>query len=494
MERLKNWWAKYSIKGKTMILVMIIMVIVLLSQSITMFLSIFAVEKFHKIMDNNSVYHNLQEVLKREQESFIVYIRNRTDENKLAFSIACENSQNCVERLPFEYEELGEERYARTWNVINGYHGYAVYRDEILQKQEADANYTNDLYDVLGMQENLSAYALKLTQVTLEQWDSVYKKQMMLFTIIPMIITWLIFLMVIYVILLWKIFSDSMIGPILKIAEDSRRISQNEFDTPLLEVKNQDEIGELVAAFNKMKSSMSHYIYTLEEKNRIAELLHKQEMEKIEIEKRFDEAQLEVLKSQVNPHFLFNTLNMISSMARLENADTTNKMIVSLGNLFRYNLHTVEQEVYLEQELDVLDDYIYIQQMRFDNRIIYEKNIEVNEKEVRIPSFTLQPIVENAFVHGVSHMEEGGKITIRIWQEEQKVIITISDNGKGMYEEQLKDINEKIRRQNTSGKGIGLGNICKRIDIMYLEGGFYISSTKDEGTIIKLVIPQNPAS
>lgn len=275
------------------------------------------------------------------------------------------------------------------------------------------------------------------------------------------------------------------------IAEHSRKIAANQFDTPDLFVENQDEIGELVTAFNKMKKTMTEYIHTLEEKNKMAELLHKEELEKVEMEKNLEKAKLDILKHQVNPHFLFNTLSMISSMARLEDAEITDKMTVKLGNLFRYNLRTVEQEVFLEQELKAMDDYIYIQQMRFDNRIIYEKIIKVNEYTVKIPSFTLQPLVENAFVHGVCDMEQDGKIIVKIWEENDRVIITIEDNGCGIDENKLQEIHKKIYEKDISGKGIGLGNICKRIQMMYQEEGhFEIFSTSGKGTLVRLEIPQ----
>ena len=122
-------------------------------------------------------------------------------------------------------------------------------------------------------------------------------------------------------------------------------------------------------------------------------------MEKMELEKRLEAARMELLKSQINPHFLFNTLNIIACMARLEDASTTEKMITSMSNLFRYNLKTTEQIVPLEQELKVVKDYMYIQKMRFGNRIRYAYSIEVEEAVVRIPAFTLQPLVENAIVH-----------------------------------------------------------------------------------------------
>jgi len=218
--------------------------------------------------------------------------------------------------------------------------------------------------------------------------------------------------------------------------------------------------------------------------------LHEEEMKNKEKEKHLDDARLEVLKSQVNPHFLFNTLNMISCMAKLEDADLTDRMIISLSNLFRYNLRTVEQEVYLEQELEVLDDYIYIQQMRFDNRIQYHKKIQVDETVVKIPSFTLQPIVENAFIHGLSNTEQGGKITLHAWLEDMNLMLSITDNGSGMSKDRLEEVRQDLKQGQGLGSGIGIGNISRRIHMLYETGRFEIDSEEHKGTVVKITIPQ----
>lgn len=118
-------------------------------------------------------------------------------------------------------------------------------------------------------------------------------------------------------------------------------------------MQNEDELGELVHAFNKMKYATGEYIMALEEKRKTLDLLHEEELEKLETEKRLEMIKLELLKSQINPHFLFNTLNVISGMARLEEAQTTEKMILALSSLFRYNLKTPEQFVLLAKELNV---------------------------------------------------------------------------------------------------------------------------------------------
>ncbi len=490
MQKLKKEWLRFSLKQKIVVVVALIMIIITLSEGLTVMVTQSSLKEFEKIMNNNSTYHELQKVIKEEQETFIAYMRNRTDENKTALEKACKESEICIAALPFLYSEIGEERYARTWNIVNGYEGYQIYRDEMLEKKEEDAGYIEALYEVLEMQDNLSAYALRLVQVTLNQWDIVYKEEMEFLQIIPLLILGITFFMMTFTIGVWHLILETMVKPLVLVAEDSRRIALNEFDTAQLHIENEDEIGELVKAFNKMKKAMKSYISTLEEKNKMAELLHKEELEKVEMEKSLEHTQLEVLKNQVNPHFLFNTLNIISCMARMEDAKTTDKMIVSLGNMFRYNLRTVEQEVYLEQEVEVLDNYIYIQQMRFGNRIEYEKIIKVDANKVKIPSFTLQPIVENAFIHGLSLKEEGGRIILKIWEKDNRIIITITDNGQGIEQHILKEMNEKIHKTNTSGRGIGLGNICRRIDMMYEESDFRIYSTSGKGTIVKLEILQ----
>ena len=278
--------------------------------------------------------------------------------------------------------------------------------------------------------------------------------------------------------------------PLVMLAHNTRKIAKNDFSGRDVEVANKDEMGELVYAFNKMKHATEGYINTLKENNEMAELLHREEMEKIEMEKRLDAARLELLKSQINPHFLFNTLNLIACMAKLEEASTTERMITSMSNLFRYNLKTSEQIVPLEQELKVVQDYMYIQQMRFGSRIRYENSIEVDAKAVLIPAFTLQPVVENAIIHGLSKKEQGGKVFLRVWKREGILIISVADSGLGMSGEKCEDLREALKEHSTARVGIGLGNIYKRIHTMYRGGHVKLYSSEGHGTVVQLIIPQ----
>lgn len=135
--------------------------------------------------------------------------------------------------------------------------------------------------------------------------------------------------------------------------------------------------------------------------------------------------ELNLLKNQINPHFLFNTLNIIAGMANLEGAQTTEEMIRALGSLFRYNLKTPEEKVYLEQELKVISDYMFLQKMRFGDRITYQIDCQTDAEAVMIPTFTFQPLVENAIIHGLVSKEEGGRILIRIRERNGMIRMTV---------------------------------------------------------------------
>ncbi len=354
-----------------------------------------------------------------------------------------------------------------------------------------DEEYIPSLYQAYAMQEYLEVYAKRLVQVTLKYGNAVYQEKVPVFYNMPWLILWCAVAMMVVVLCLTKLLSNTLIMPLVNLAHSTRRIAKYDFSQQDITVENKDEMGELVGAFNIMKHSTEKYINTLNERNQMAELLYKEEVQRVEMEKRLDAARLELLKSQINPHFLFNTLNMIACMANLEEAGTTEKMISSLSTLFRYNLKTLEQIVPLEQELKAVQDYMYLQQMRFGSRLHYRCRVEADETTMMIPAFTLQPIVENAIIHGISKEEEGGAVYIRIWEKHNNLMIIIVDTGKGMEEEQRSQMEQALREHKTGRLGIGLGNIYQRIHALYKDGHMRIYSKKGHGTMIKMVIPQN---
>lgn len=472
-----------SIRYKVMIWVMVILVMVGISVGVSILAVNAMIRDYENLSVDNYKCYEVQKAIDAERNVFMDLIRDPSARNRERFSKACAKTRQCIDALPVQYSDIGEDRFARTWSLKTGYTGYTEYRDTLLAMDPEDAAYVTEQYRVIEMQDHLSEYSLRLIQETMEFDNRHYHNQKEILHRIPIVLLGLSGLALIAVFSILRLLTSMVVSPILLLAEESRSIAVNDFSRTDLIPRTQDEIGILIRSFNRMKHAMADYIATREK-------LHKEEMEKLEMEKNLEHTRLEMLKSQVNPHFLFNTLNMISCMARLEDAETTDKMIVSLGNIFRYNLRTKEQEVYLEQELDALEDYLYIQQMRYDSRITYKKDIRVDSYTARIPSFTLQPIVENALSHGMKAKEEGGRILLRIWQEGNMLTISVMDNGRGMNLEEKTALHQKILNSEKTGKSIGLGNIYRRMAMLYPNGELKVYSKEGRGTIVQLKIPQ----
>ena len=199
-----------------------------------------------------------------------------------------------------------------------------------------------------------------------------------------------------------------------------------------------------------------------------------------EQEKLLMTARVEALASQINPHFLFNTLTSISSLIR-SNPETARTVIVKLSALLRRLLRSRDHFVTLREELESIDEYLDIEMVRFGPQLNVEKQIEPDTLEMIVPSMILQPLVENSIKHGFSRKVGGGRITIRAVRSNDHAIIEVEDDGLGMTEE---------RMDTALTDGIGLSNVNERLSVIYGAGyRVRISSVPGLGTIIRLEIP-----
>lgn len=483
-------WLSFTLKQKFGVFAGAVVLTIGLAIFMNIVVVNFALYGFGRILDDNARSHAFQEAMEREADAFETFARRRSMENQREYEAACAATMRSLNALPFQYEEIGPRRYARTWSIRNAYESYGQARDRVAGMGGFEADYVTSLYEVYRIQDYLSSYARILVQLTLEEGNQEYLARVPMLNRIPYWLLGVGLFFIIIILYMTGVMKTAVVNPVERLAHVSRMIAHNDYTGDDIVVENRDEMGELVQAFNKMKHATAGYITTLEEKHEMAELLHREELDRVEMEKILEATRFDVLKSQINPHFLFNTLNMIACMAKLEDADTTEKMISSMSSLFRYNLKTTETEVPLKQELKVVDDYMYIQQMRFGSRIQYEKRIDVDENSVIIPSFSLQPIVENAIIHGISKKEQGGKIHVRIIDSHGQISITIADSGVGMSRERLNELRAACRERKTSKIGIGLGNIYKRLHMMYEGADLRLYSKEGTGTIIQMKIPQ----
>ena len=405
MEQQTTAQKQMSLRAKATGWLAAILLVTLISIGIATAVGQWTVKAFDTLLEDNAACYAVQDAIKEETRAFEHYVREPSQESSQTFADACAAAEESLAALPFDYAKIGEDRYARTWSLRQGYAGYQKARDAFLQLAPSAEDYVERMYAVMDQQDYLAEYALRLTQATLEQENTTYSSHATRLQRLPWLYFGLLAAAVALMLLLIRVLNRAVVQPLLRLAQASRSIAGGDYTGADLPVHSGDEVGQLTGTFNRMKHAMAEHLSTLN-------ALHREEVRNLALEKDLEHTRLEVLKSQVNPHFLFNTLNMISCMARLEDASTTDQMIVHLGSLFRHNLRTKQQEVTLEEELDGLEDYIYLQQMRFDGRITVEKKIEADPAAVRLPSFTLQPIVENCVFHGLEPKAEQGHVTI----------------------------------------------------------------------------------
>jgi two-component system, LytTR family, sensor kinase len=199
-----------------------------------------------------------------------------------------------------------------------------------------------------------------------------------------------------------------------------------------------------------------------------------------EQEKLLLTARVEALASQINPHFLFNTLTSIQSLIR-SNPETARTVVVKLSGLLRRLLRSRDHFVTLREELESIDEYLDIEMIRFGPQLNVEKQISPDTLDVIVPSMILQPLVENSIKHGFSRKVGGGRIVIRSVRQNGHAIIEVEDDGLGMTDERL---------DTALTDGIGLSNVNERLSVIY--GAAYrvrITSVPNLGTIIRLEIP-----
>ena len=483
MEQQTTAQKQMSLRAKATGWLAAILLVTLISIGIATAVGQWTVKAFDTLLEDNAACYAVQDAIKEETRAFEHYVREPSQESSQTFADACAAAEESLAALPFDYAKIGEDRYARTWSLRQGYAGYQKARDAFLQLAPSAEDNVERMYAVMDQQDYLAEYALRLTQATLEQENTTYSSQATRLQRLPWLYFGLLAAAVALMLLLIRVLNRAVVQPLLRLAQASRSIAGGDYTGADLPVHSGDEVGQLTGTFNRMKHAMAEHLSTLN-------ALHREEVRNLALEKDLEHTRLEVLKSQVNPHFLFNTLNMISCMARLEDASTTDQMIVHLGSLFRHNLRTKQQEVTLEEELDGLEDYIYLQQMRFDGRITVEKKIEADPAAVRLPSFTLQPIVENAFSHGLKSCEEGGRILLRGWMQGRTLILTVADNGRGMTPAELDALQEKIAQSEQTGRSIGLGNISRRIGMLYPGGKMQVYSRAGHGTVVRFELPQ----
>ncbi|WNS40746.1 sensor histidine kinase [Paenibacillus sp. MMS20-IR301] len=283
--------------------------------------------------------------------------------------------------------------------------------------------------------------------------------------------------MSLFAIIISVFLSNVITRPIKKLMNNIRLVEKGQFER-VEDIGSRDEFGHLSSRFIKMSYELKQLI----------ERVQQEESEKAA-------AEIRALHSQINPHFLYNTLGSVKWMASMQKAEKIADMTEALISMLRYATRLDGTLVSIREELDNVMNYITIQNVRYYNCIQAVYEIEEGLLDYRIPKMIMQPVIENAIFHGFAELEEDGVITVTIQSAGSDLVIGIRDNGSGMDQETLQELAESWTGQDGGAKGIGLYNVQRRIQLHFGQAyGIKAESCFGEGTVFYIVLPGIPGS
>lgn len=431
-------------------------------------------------MELANVQKNLYEYLNtKSSDALENYYRSVSNYNNLIDKLNDTASDNHIKLMEKNIKNMSLKYLEATDKTIQSKRGRNI------EKYKKDYDKSSEIYEYINsnvyslnnelFKNNSNNYGLLL--VSLKYLETIS-------TVILIVISLLNVLLII-------IMTKSITNPLSKLAVAANEVADGNFNIKLIESKYNDEIGVVAKAFNKMIINIREYVIKIKES---MEFESKVKENELLMKNHLKDVQLKYLQAQINPHFLFNTLNAGVQLAMLEDAEKTSIFMEKTADFFRYNIKKINEDSSLEEEIELVNGYIYIMNVRFSNDIHFVKEIDETLINIRVPSMILQPIVENAVNYGIRDIEWAGMIKLLVYRNQDEILISIKDNGSGMSQSTIEQVQMgQVKEENLmkDSNGIGLKNVISRLKIYFGKEDVVeiVSEGKNRGTEVILHIP-----
>lgn len=441
----------------------------------------------------------IEQSLNQTHESLTVYVESKSLDS---LNLYMESSEY-METLSFELRgsyasDRGALSAEKIGNMVERYNQYGA--KAIVAKRGRDIDACRVAYDsAMDTRENIQRV---LQELKLEQLDlnlvtyetlAHNSKRAQWFNLIMILDMLLLTILLVYQV------TDKITNPIIKLSEAADEMTRGHFDGESIIVEGEDEVKIMAQAFDEMRQSIKQSIEDLKKANEIKSQLFEKELQNVKMQTLLNDAELRSLQSQINPHFLFNSLNAGVQLAMMEGADQTLEFLEDMSAIFRYNIRPLEDLVRIRDEMGTVKAYCNMMKVRFGDRAKFDLIISEELEEQWILPMILQPIVENAFIHGIGKRESGGAIVVCVSKLSEGLMeLSVSDNGGGMTEEKVSRILNKdssgkrklVQPKKSHSTGIGAGNVIQRLSLYYGDrANMNIESTMGEGTTFRITVP-----
>lgn len=464
---IRNKWNNASVRLK-MLTAFFIPIVLIIVMNVYMYIGINTmITKVDEIYISNVSLNELSEELTLLQNSTKEFLESKSTS---ALNDYYKAEQAYRDRLDIIREQgSGTEMTAMRDNIYNQSQYYLrVIGDSIVAKrgrnvEKYKAGYEESQVIYNDLQNCIYSLNSNQFKMSTDNYSALLSSLRLMEIITIVILVFIAFVNLIVVFLITK----SMTLPLIDLSHAANEVAGGNFDVELSTPEGNDEISVVSRAFKQMVESIQRYIETIRESVKREGELKEHELV---MESRMKEVQLRSLQAQINPHFLFNTLNAGEQLAMMEGADKTTEFIENMADFFRYNIKKIDNDASIAEEVELVDKYIYILNVRFAGEIHYSKEVDMLVNEVRVPSMILQPIVENAVNYGIRDIDWEGHIDLKVYNVGENVYMSIKDNGVGMEQRQIDRILSgeafgEVSEHHSASNGIGLGNVIERLQI-----------------------------
>ena len=426
-----------------------------------------AVTRIDAVFSSNTAVNELSESLEQVESTVYEYLNTKSTQALENYYRYEQNYKNLIEEL--NDRNLDNEVKMLEKNIRRMSESYLEQTNETVQAKRGRnvEKYKTSYEDENELYEYINVYIYKLNNLRFKTNSANYQLLLLSMNVLYKLCIFVMLVVYALGLAVTTLLVRNMIRPLTALSNTAHEVAKGNLNVPQLPVVVEDEVGVVTRSFNQMLESIRQNIEQLKESmERQAQMKERELL----METHLKEAQLKYLQAQINPHFLFNCLNAGAQLAMLEDAERTGVFLEKMADFFRYNVRKMEDDALLWEEVDAVDNYIYILNVRFAGDINYEKDVDEGIGNFRIPSMILQPLVENAVQHGIHDCMETGKIRMSIHKDGDDLEITVSDNGAGMTQEMIQSVMAGKARNNGENRystGIAVGNVIDRLELYY---------------------------